>query len=63
LTAGKRARWRRLHDILHNGRARLLAAMIPNAKLEKITGASHLLIGTHTQKIAALIAAHVRASV
>jgi hypothetical protein len=28
---------------LHNGRARLLAAMIPNAKLEKITGASHLL--------------------
>jgi pimeloyl-ACP methyl ester carboxylesterase len=47
----------------HNGRARLLAAMIPNAKLEKITGASHLLIGTHTQKIAALIAAHVRASV
>jgi pimeloyl-ACP methyl ester carboxylesterase len=50
----------RSHPSLHRI-ASLLAATIPNAKLEKIADASHLLIGTHPQEIAALIAAHVRA--
>lgn len=49
----------RSHPSLHKI-AELLHATIPNTKLEKISGASHLLIGTHPQEIAALIAAHVR---
>lgn len=47
------------HPSLHRI-AELLHATIPGAKLEKIPDASHLLIGTHPQEIAALIAAHVR---
>jgi pimeloyl-ACP methyl ester carboxylesterase len=46
------------HPSLHRI-SELLAAHIPVAKLEKIPGASHLLIGTHPQEIAGLIAAHV----
>ncbi|MBY0530346.1 MAG: alpha/beta hydrolase [Xanthobacteraceae bacterium] len=49
------------HPVLHRI-AELLAASIPNAKPEKISGASHLLIGTHPEEIAALIAAHARAA-
>lgn len=48
------------HISLHRIAA-LLHATIPGAKLEKIAGASHLLIGTHAKEIAPLIAAHVRA--
>jgi len=49
------------HPSLHRI-AELLHAAIPGAKLEKISGASHLLIGTHPKEIAALIAAHARAA-
>lgn len=49
------------HPSLHKIAA-LLHATIPGAKLEKIPGASHLLIGTHPKEIAPLIAAHVRAA-
>ena len=48
------------HPSLHRIAA-LLHTTIPGAKLEKITGASHLLIGTHPKEIASLIAAHARA--
>jgi len=47
------------HPSLHRI-AELLHATIPGANLEKISGASHLLIGTHPKEIAALIAGHVR---
>lgn len=50
----------RSHPSLHRIAA-LLHATIRGAKLEKIPGASHLLIGTHPKEIAALIAAHVAA--
>jgi pimeloyl-ACP methyl ester carboxylesterase len=50
------------HVSLHKIAERV-CARLPNAKLEKIPGASHLLIGTHPKEIAALIAAHVRAAV
>jgi len=49
------------HPSLHRI-AELLHATIPGAKLEKISGASHLLIGTHPGEIADLIAAHVAAA-
>jgi pimeloyl-ACP methyl ester carboxylesterase len=49
------------HPSLHRI-AGLLHGTIPGAKLEKISGASHLLIGTHPKEIAALIAAHVGAA-
>jgi pimeloyl-ACP methyl ester carboxylesterase len=49
------------HPSLHRI-AELLHATIPNARLEKIPGASHLLIGTHPKEIAALIATHVVAA-
>lgn len=48
------------HPSLHRI-TELLHATIPGAKLETIPGASHLLIGTHPAKIAALVAAHIRA--
>lgn len=51
----------RSHPSLHRIAA-LLSQHIPGAKLEKIDGASHLLIGTHPKEIAALIAAHVTAA-
>ena len=47
------------HRSLHRI-AELLHTTIPGAKLEKISGASHLLIGTHPKEIAALIQRHVR---
>ncbi len=47
------------HPSLHRIAARLHAA-IPGARLETISGASHLLIGTHPKEIAALIEAHVK---
>lgn len=50
------------HPSLHRI-AEILHAAIPGAKLEKISGASHLLIGTHPEEIAASIAAHVRDAV
>lgn len=49
------------HASLHRIAA-VLHATIPGARLEKIEGASHLLIGTHPKEIAALIAAHVSAA-
>jgi pimeloyl-ACP methyl ester carboxylesterase len=49
------------HASLHRIAA-LLHATIPGAKLEKIPGASHLLIGTHPKEIAALIDTHIRAA-
>ncbi|MBX3524213.1 MAG: alpha/beta hydrolase [Xanthobacteraceae bacterium] len=42
--------------------AEILHAAIPGAKLEKISGASHLLIGTHPGEIADLIAVHVKSA-
>lgn len=51
----------RSHPSLHRIAA-LLSEYIPNARLEKIPGASHLLIGTHPKEIAPLIAAHVTAA-
>lgn len=47
------------HPSLHRI-SELLSRHVPNAKLEKIPGASHLLIGTHPDEISALIEAHVR---
>lgn len=49
------------HPSLHRI-AEKLHSTIPGAKLEKIEGASHLLIGTHPEDIAVLIAGHVRAA-
>ncbi len=49
------------HPSLHRI-AELLFDTLPNARLEKISGASHLLIGTHPKEIAPLIAAHVMAA-
>jgi pimeloyl-ACP methyl ester carboxylesterase len=49
------------HPSLHRI-AEILGKTIPHARLEKIPGASHLLIGTHPKEIAGLIAAHVQAA-
>jgi pimeloyl-ACP methyl ester carboxylesterase len=49
------------HASLHRIAA-VLHATVPGARLEKIEGASHLLIGTHPKEIATLIAAHVSAA-
>lgn len=49
------------HPSLHRIAA-LLQAVIPVAKLQKIEGASHLMIGTHPKEIAAMIEAHVMAA-
>ncbi len=51
----------RSHPSLHKI-ADLLLATLPVARREKISGASHLLIGTHPQEIAGLISAHVLAA-